>query len=325
MIDFLSLFKKTNAYKMIKSDKDYNRLAHAYLVLSFDGAYLKEYLKAIASIIACKNGVPCGVCRTCKLIADETNPDVLHFPKSEKGVTTDEVNELIEESYIRPIESDKKIFVITAKEPLSPIVQNKLLKILEEPPKNVHIIIGAQSEYSLLPTLLSRVRKLEIPAFTDQVLFEAIKGEGDEKKLKQAIASSDGTVGGAISLANDENLENTVHLVTRVLTEMKSSRDVLKFSNEVLALKGGLNQFLSVLSLALEDILLGLFGAEGNIKNKQLYQKTKNDSGFNQGSIVYALEKVNEAQKRKQFNANATMLVEWLLFQILEGKFKWKK
>ena len=36
-------------------------------------------------------------------------------------------------------------------------------------------------------------------------------------------------------------------------------------------------------------------------------------------------KKIEEAKIRKKFNANATMLLEWLLFQILEGKHKWRK
>ena len=52
--------------------------------------------------------------------------------------------------------------------------QNKLLKTLEEPPKNVHILLGATSEYPLLATLKSRVKKLEIPPFDNQTIYKAL-------------------------------------------------------------------------------------------------------------------------------------------------------
>jgi hypothetical protein len=51
----------------------------------------------------------------------------------------------------------------------------------------------------------------------------------------------------------------------------------------------------------------------------------QNAKNFSVGAIINAIEKTNEAFERKKFNANPTMLLEWLLFQILEGKYKWQK
>ena len=45
----------------------------------------------------------------------------------------------------------------------------------------------------------------------------------------------------------------------------------------------------------------------------------------NVGSLVSALEKTEEAVRRLSFNANETMLAEWWLFAILEGKHKWQR
>lgn len=322
MIDFLSLVKNTGAYKIAVGDKENGRLSHAYLITCSDPVYLKEYLKSFAKIIACNDGFPCNACRTCRLLDEEKSSDVYFYPKTDKALSTDEVNEIIEESFIRPIEGDKKIFIITATEPLSTVVQNKLLKTLEEPPKGVHIIIGALGEYGILPTILSRVRKLEIPSFSHSQLFSAMKGMADDELVKSAISHSTGTLGSAITLLGDENLAQTEEIVIDLLTNMKSSADVLEYTVKVNGLKGGFTQFLSVLELALSDINRGL--SDGKINNEKVYEKIKN-SGFNLGSVVYAIEKVEEAYKRKNFNANGLMLTEWLLFQILEGKFKWRK
>jgi DNA polymerase-3 subunit delta' len=219
----------------------------------------------------------------------------------------------------------KKVFVILNAQEMNAVSQNKLLKTLEEPPKNVHIIIGATSEFSLLPTLLSRVRKLEIPRLSKDVLVDALADCGDRSMVIEAVSCSDGTVGDAVALLEDENISATIDAVVDVLTCMKSSKDVLEYSVKVNALKGGLVQFLSVLSIALRDILSGLCGKEDKIINPSVYERVKDNSGFTLGSCVYALEKVSESLKRKKFNANVTMLIEWVLFQLLEGKFKWRK
>jgi len=324
MIDFLSLVKDTGAYKIIKGDKENGRLSHAYLIVADDPVYLKDYLKVFAKVIACGVASPCDNCRTCSLIGEESLSDVMFFPKGDKPLSTDDVNTIIEESYLRPIESQKKIFVLTATEPLSAVVQNKLLKTLEEPPKDVHILIGATSEYGILSTVLSRVRKLEIPTYSNEKLISVLSGMDTEENVNSAVSSSTGTLGSAVKLLGDENLSATTDVVVDVLTGMKSSKDVLEYSIKVSALKGGFGQFLSVLELALSDIQRALASSENAVKNPSLYNRIK-DSGFNLGSVIHAIEKVEEAFKRKKFNANAQMLTEWLLFQILEGKFKWRK
>ena len=114
MIDFLSLIKNTGAYKIVKGDKDSDRLSHAYLIVCSDEVFLKEYVKVFAKTIACTTASPCNKCRTCNLIGDENLSDVLFYPKGDKGLSTEDVNEIIDESFIRPIELDKKLFVITA-------------------------------------------------------------------------------------------------------------------------------------------------------------------------------------------------------------------
>lgn len=326
MTDFLSLLKTTPAYKIAVSDKSANRLNHAYLILHPDSENLGEYLKIFASIIACKEVEPCLKCRSCRLIAEEKSVDTLIYPKDKDTVLTDDINSLTEECYIKPIESDKKIFIINHGETMTAQAQNKLLKTLEEPPKNVYILIGATSEYGFLPTVLSRVNKLEIPQFSEDTLFSALKDDYIEhEKLKSAISCGDGTVGKAISLYGDEKTFLLMEFVSEMLTKMQSSKNVLEYSKKLTDLKVEFLDFLDVLERAFADMLLGFSGREDLVKNKTLYEKIKGAEGYKTGSIIYALEKITEAQKRKKFNANANMLIEWLLMQILEGRYKWQK
>ena len=247
----------------------------------------------------------------CLLIEEKAHPDVFFYPKGQ-AVATDDVNSLIEESFVKPIENDKKIFVINHAETMNATAQNKLLKTLEEPPKGVHIIIGATSEFPLLSTLKSRVKKLEIPPFSSQKLFDALISDyPDSQRLNSAIACGDGTVGTAVAIS--------------VLKDMKSSADVIAFSNKVSANKGGFNQFLSVIETLLRDLLVYKEGKGDLAFNQNTLKEIVDAEKFPVGAILYALEGITEVNKRKKFNANATMLTEWFLFHILEGKYKWQK
>jgi len=87
--------------------------------------------------------------------------------------------EVIAEAYIA--EKDEKILVIEAKS-FRTEAQNALLKIIEEPPRNIKFIIVTQSKNLLLPTIRSRMlieNKLQSP-----VIFDLIcNGQGERVKL----------------------------------------------------------------------------------------------------------------------------------------------
>ena len=326
MIDFTALLAETNAYRTIKGDRDNNRLSHAYLILSADGDNLTEYLKIFASLMVCQDGSPCGKCRRCKLMSENLFPDAFLFPKNGVSVLADDINDLIEESFVKPIEGDKKIFIISHAETMNASAQNKLLKTLEEPPSGVHLILGATSEFALLSTVKSRVKKLEIPAFSNEKLFSVLKNDyPDAKRLDTAIACGDGTVGKAVRLYGDEKLVGITDLVVDTLVNMNSSKDVLDYTEKILSVCQDPSEFFSVLELALRDMLAVKENASDTVANKGVAERLADTQNFCTGAIINALEKINQAEKRKKFNANPTMLIEWLLFQILEGKYKWQK
>ena len=132
-------------------------------------------------------------------------------------------------------------------------------------------------------------------------------------------------VGKALSLYGDENLKSITDLAVDILVNMKSSKDLLFYSTKVLSSKCDLSEFLSVLELLLRDMLMISQGKEDLVAAKSAVSALKKAERFKTGAIIHALECITEANKRKKFNANPTMLVEWLLFQILEGKYKWQK
>lgn len=314
------LITNTFPYKAIQKDLESDKLSHAYLILTEDQKNLKETLKIFAKLIMGKSE------RDINLIDGGTHPDVIVFPKNGETVLTDDVNTLIEQSYIKPIEGDKKLFVICGADSMSAICQNKLLKTLEEPPKNVCILLGAVSEYPLLSTVKSRIKKYTIPTFKREELYNVLKDEyKDEEKLSLAISSCDGILGKAESLYLDENLSNCYNLVIDTLKNMKSSKDVLEYSVKISSQKSDFNEFLSVLDITLRDMLVGLSGKEDLVFNKRAFERLKGEQGYNSGAVIYILEKITEANKRIKFNGNVNTVLEWLLFAILEGKYKWQK
>ena len=325
MTDLYSLVKDTNAYQTVKMEKESGRLSHAYLILTADKENLREYLKIFASLITCDSIEPCKTCRNCSLIEQNAHADVIFYPRTNALINTEEITSLIEESYIKPIECSKKVFVLVGAESMNAQAQNKLLKTLEEPPANVCILLGATSEYTLLSTIKSRVKMIEIPAFNKEKLFNALSRElTDSERLSTAIACSDGTVGSVKRLYADEKFQAVSSLCEEVICDMQSSKDVLKYSTKIADSKAEIEEFLGVLELLFRDMLVAK-SDKNLVLNQNAYSKIKDAKGYSTGAIVNALDKILQAKQRIKFNANPTMLIDWVLFQILEGKYKWQK
>lgn len=319
------LLQNTNAYRIIFGDKKAGTLSHAYLFVHPDKEMLSAYLKEFAYLILDSEDKQKND-RTYRLIQNETHSDVLFFPKDKETISAEDITGLIEESFIKPIESDKKVFVLNHAETMNASAQNKLLKTLEEPPKNVYILLGATSPFTILPTVLSRTKKLELPYFTDEELYSALEKEYlDKDRLKSAILRADGTLSQVKEIYYGNDLKRVNDLVFKVLSEMNSSSDLLEYSALIPSDDVGIDEFLSELELVMRDLLVIYQGETEKVRDKETLGKAKNLKGFNTGSVIYIMEKITEARRRMKFNSKGPMLIEWLLFQILEGKFKWQK
>lgn len=320
MTDLLPLLKETVAYRTVEEDKAANKLSHAYLLITADKANVKEYLKLFAKLVVGADK------RSEKLIDDGIHPDVHVFPKSGDSVLKEDVSALIAESFLKPVEGDKKIFLLSGGESMNASSQNKLLKTLEEPPSGVHIFIGATSEYPILPTVRSRMKKLVIPPFPAEKLIAALSGECiDPVRLKEAVAAGDGTVGRALKIYGDENFSETLSAAIGTLCDMRSSREIPEYSEKIMRLKDGTAEFLSVLELLNRDLTAYYNGAARAVFDEKTFARLKAAKGYCAGVAVYIADKIAAAQKRLSSNGNPQAVTEWLLFAILEGKHKWQK
>ena len=326
MIDLTSLLKNTKAYKTVKTDFLEGRLSHAYLVLCADKENLDDYLKGLAKVFFCEKGDACGNCRPCSLIEKGIFSDLVFLPKDGQTISAEDVTALVQDTYIKPYEADKKVYILSHGETMNATCQNKLLKTLEEPPKNVHIIIGATSEYPLLSTIKSRVKKLEIPAFSNDLLIDALKGEcSDLERLQDAVCVSDGTVGSALKYYHDENLISCMEFCIDLIVNMQSSAQVIDFADKMLKLKCDFLDTLAVLELYFRDMLLLSVNESEGFFNKKAIKKLQNAKGYTQGALTAILENIVGARKRLEANSSKNVVAEWLLFKILEEKYKWQK
>jgi hypothetical protein len=114
------------------------------------------------------------------------SPDILQIGLSDtirakKTYLVEDFQELFKFQETAPIELGHKFVIIHDAHKLTDVSSNKLLKILEEPNKNMTIFLLNPFATHLLPTILSRAIKLRIPA-NEQVDNETLSTAQNLKK-----------------------------------------------------------------------------------------------------------------------------------------------
>lgn len=305
------VIRNTNAYKIIYGEKKRGELSHAYLIVCPDGVMLKTYMKLFASLIMCENDGACGECRPCRLIDKEAYADCDFYPKDGDKIKTADIDDLVSKTIIRPIESDIRMFVLVGAENMTAEAQNKILKTLEEPPRNVCILIGATTDNALLPTVKSRVKRLDVPPFSDGEIRRALGDEyPDKAKLESAIALGGGKIGSVIKAYTDGNAEKMQAFCREVLFSMRSSKDVAKYSSKIN--KDNIKDFISILKSEVANLL---------VKDNRKAE----DYGYVTGALIAISDMLSEKERALYYNANAVMVADSVLMAILGEKYKWQK
>ena len=114
---------------------------------------------------------PCGTCRACRLAFSWSHPD-LHRIGPEgpgrqvviggPGSRIRGIRDLIGELSLLPVEGGARVAVVEGAHRMNEDAQAALLKTLEEPPTGVTLILCADAEEPLLPTIRSRCARLRL-------------------------------------------------------------------------------------------------------------------------------------------------------------------
>lgn len=294
-----TLVKTTETYKILKSAFSSGRLSHAYVLSLDDEKILRPFLKTLAALYFenVKNAK--------ERIERESFSDCLIFPKDSGKFLTEDAERIVEESAIKPIENEKKLFVITDFSKATQAAQNKLLKVLEEPPENVYFLIGTTSTFSVLPTVLSRCKQLDVPPFsTDQVTDYFVRNRLVTGKDKEHLFSCACLCGGRIGLTEkliaDGDFEPLKNDVEKLLLAEKSSLPaVLKKVGEPKYKKF----FFSAFSLVIKDAIV-LKSKVGTISLKpERFLIEKVADKYSLRALFYAQNEIVKAEKQLFFNA----------------------
>jgi DNA polymerase-3 subunit delta' len=217
----------------------------------------------------------------------QPHPDVLILPPDPPQllIKLGQVRTLIQHAHYLPAEAPRRIFILTAANMMKEAA-NSLLKILEEPPASVHIVILAENPGELLPTIRSRcasVRLGALPVEEIEMLLAHRRPEVPPAQRALIARLAQGAVGRALAFdletytaARADALIFLRNAAAAVQPSSNSDLDhtaLFKMTETYRAGADGQTKTLALLralSLLLEDLLLLDAGTPELVRNTDL-------------------------------------------------------
>lgn len=167
-------------------------------------------------------------------------------------ITVEEVRRMKSFFTLSSADGGRRVAIIDSVDEMNTSAANALLKLLEEPPEGVTLILISHQPFRLLPTIRSRCRELRLTPLAPAPLAEALEQAGGaiEPEAAQALAElAGGSVGEAFRLTNNEGLSTYQDLVRLLSTLPRLDRPRALTLAESGAGKGAEQRFELILTL----------------------------------------------------------------------------
>jgi DNA polymerase-3 subunit delta' len=213
MIDSLAIYPWQNKVWQQLNPND-GKLAHALLLHGRAGIGKYDFSRSFSQALLCTNrhatGKACGVCSSCSWFIESSHPDFrLLSPEQEvepeaESVSTKKIKKKTQISVVQIRElssflnlsshrsNGARVVLIHPAEALNVASANALLKMLEEPADDVIFILVTHHLQRLLPTIISRCQKINMP-IPSEIQSLAWLGEQGIANAQQQLAYFNGS------------------------------------------------------------------------------------------------------------------------------------
>ena len=247
-------------------------LSHAYIIEGERGSGKHMLALRIAAALSCEKKddpslpLPCRTCPSCRKILSGNSPDVIYIGRGDKATLgVEAIRNLKQDVYVAPNDVAAKVYIIEDAHLMTVQAQNAILKLLEEPPKNVYFMLLVENAASLLATVRSRAPILRMQVFTSEEIeqylianstraLEMSRKSPDE--LSHIVARSGGSIGEALRIIDEGDMSQTlakqaVELLAILTDKDRASLAVFPFPSKN---REELSEFLSLVRTAIRDM-----------------------------------------------------------------------
>ena len=276
-----------------------NSIAHSYIFSGQYGIGKKQIAIEFAKMILClnKDNAPCGECKSCLELENDNNPD-FNIIKPDGKIKIDQIRQMLEKVYEKPIISYKKVYIIDDAETMTVEAQNCLLKTLEEPPEYIVIILITSNENNLINTIKSRCLKLTFNPLENSEIKQYLEKNLDFQNVSETMLEIfEGSIGKALKVKEKQELYNNIETTLRNFS-CESVIDLINNASEIYKGKENINEILEYFNI--------------------YFLKKAKEEYNNASKYVKAIEIVEDTKKRLVYNSNYDMTIDNLLINIWE-------
>jgi DNA polymerase III subunit delta' len=313
---FDEMIGQERALGMIKAHLVNNRFCGAYLFSGAEGIGKKLAAKISAAALNCQDELnsPCGVCGSCLKIQKEAHPDLHIIQNGQAQIKIEDIREILRQANFRPYEGKAKVFIIDNAHKLNIEAANSLLKVLEEPPANVAIILITHKPQSIIKTVLSRCKMIKFSPLPRARLEDVlVKNYAQDRPAAHFLAYyAEGRLGLALRLKDEPLLQEKNKLCDNLLSLRPLDRNLAGQNKEQL------HATLNILVSWFRDIYLikaGLNEQEAINADRRLdLLKVANQYSYKQlDEIIWA---IGESALYLEKNINSKLLIHNLGAQL---------
>jgi len=324
-------FKKIVGHKdlkdRIKKALREDQLAHAYIFEGVKGVGKALMAESIAAALLCENEVDeaCGVCAACQKMATSNHPDYEITLPDGASIKNKQIEGFQEFILLKPYTGNRKIAIIKDAHTMTLSAQNRILKILEEPPHYAVIIFITDQMAGMLPTIKSRCQSVSFQRLKkDQIVDYLLNNhEIDSEKAHMYATFADGSILRAENSLTDEAFvelrENVIQFADNLI--MKKRAKAFDWTGEMEGQKDKLEMVFDLLKLWFRDIMLIKSGSAKelllNADQFELLQKESYRVSLKQS--VEILERIEQARAQLASHVNVGLILETLIMDIQEG------
>jgi DNA polymerase-3 subunit delta' len=302
------------------------KLAHGYLFDGRGGIGKKQVAFALAKTMLCGKGVvACGLCPSCIQFDSENHPDYLYIEPDGLSIKDKQLEVFQSFVQLKPFESDTKVVVVDQADLMTVRAQNRILKVIEEPPGHVLILFITENKEALLPTVLSRLQLLSFNRIPPSAMETwLIQCAYDPESAHLAALYADGSLGMAIKLLSSPDFYQMREAALSCLVALHEG-DTLKAFERIdpyMADKVSTISFMDLMIIWYRDTLLLKIHPNSPLRfTKEVTETFLSLSKFVETQRVpFYIEIVEAAKKAIGANANHPLVAEAMLLKLTGGQ-----
>jgi len=236
MVERLSgILGQERAVTLLRRYLSAGAVPHGLLFSGEEGVGKEKTARAFAAALLCRTpgeDGACGDCHDCRLFSSSSHPNFLHISPETDFLKIAEIRALQEELALKAFSDRPRAAILSPADRMTPQAANALLKTLEEPPPETHLILVAHRIAGMMPTIVSRCQKVPFfplpPDDAAEILSRHPEAGGGYPPavIRLACAVSGGSPGRALALLPDLSEEREQWLSLFAKSSPKAAVDL---------------------------------------------------------------------------------------------------